>query len=126
VVATTDELLGDATLALRAAGAQFAIVFGSTARGTRTSRSDVDIAAWWPSDAPKIWTVDVPAGVDLVDLSAAPLELAGRIACEGILLFDDNAIERVRWVATTRKIWLDERERFARSHREFLKAASGG
>jgi uncharacterized protein len=59
-------------------------------------------------------------------VAGVPLELAGRIACEGQLLFDDDPSERVRWVATTRKIWLDERDRFTRAHRLFLKAAANG
>lgn len=51
----------------------------------------------------------MPAGVDLVVLDHIPLELAGRIALEGTVLFDDDPGARVRWVADTRKIWLDER-----------------
>ncbi len=68
----------------------------------------------------------MPPGVDLVVLNGAPLELAGRISLEGEILFDDDPPERVRWVATTRKIWLDERPRFDRAHREFLEAAARG
>ena len=55
----------------------------------------------------------------------APLELAGTVALEGQLLFEDDAVARVRWVATTRRIWLDERPRFERAHREFLEAVRG-
>ena len=55
-----------------------------------------------------------------------PLDLAGRIAGEGEVLFDDSPNDRVRWVATTRKIWLDERDRFQRAHRTFLEAAANG
>lgn len=58
--------------------------------------------------------------------SSVPLELAGRIAGEGEVLFDDSPNDRVRWVATTRKIWLDERDRFQRAHRTFLEAAANG
>ncbi len=112
--------------ALRASGARFALVFGSRARGTAFPASDLDVAAWWPADAPQPWELDLPEGVDLVDVQRAPLELAGRIACEGVVLFDDDPSERVRWVATTRKIWLDERERFSRSHRAFLESAANG
>ena len=125
-VTPSDAVLAETIRVLRGAGAQFALLFGSHARGTATPKSDVDVAAWWTSDAPRPWTIDVPAGIDLVDLGTAPLELAGRIALEGELLFDDSPIDRVRWVSTTRKIWLDERYRFERSHREFLKAAARG
>lgn len=122
----SDPRAAEVVASLRAAGAQFALIFGSRARGDAHAFSDLDVAAWWPHDAPRAWEVDVPDGVDLVDVDQVPLELAGRIACEGIVLLDDNPSERVRWVATTRKIWLDERDRFARSHREFLEAAARG
>lgn len=112
--------------ALRAAGASFALVFGSHARGSATASSDLDVGAWWPHSAPLPWTIDLPDGVDLVDVNRVPLELAGRIACEGMVLFDDDPPARVRWVATTRKIWLDEKHRFQRSHREFLQAQARG
>ena len=112
--------------ALRFSGARFALIFGSRARGTVGPNSDLDVAAWWPGDAPQPWELDLPEGVDLVDVDRAPLELAGRIACEGVVLFDDSPNDRVRWVATTRKIWLDERDRFLRSHRTFLETAANG
>lgn len=112
--------------ALRQAGAAFALVFGSRARGDHRPDSDLDLAAWWPDQPPVPWAVELPAGVDLVVLNAAPLELAGRIALEGELVLDDDPPARVLWVATTRKIWLDERPRFERAHREFLKAAAHG
>lgn len=114
------------TNALRSSGARFALVFGSQARGTAGPTSDLDVAAWWPVAAPQPWEVDLPEGVDLVDIDRIPLELAGRVACEGEVLFDDDPNERVRWVATTRKIWLDERDRFTRAHRTFLRAAANG
>ena len=111
---------------LRSSGAAFAIVFGSHARGTAGPTSDLDVAAWWPVDPPHPWELELPTGVDLVDVERVPLELAGRIACEGQILFDDSPNDRVRWVATTRKIWLDERDRFQRAHQTFLKAAANG
>jgi uncharacterized protein len=111
---------------LRAAGASFALVFGSRARGDARPDSDLDVAAWWAGDPPRPWDVDLPEGVDLVVLPGAPLELAGRIALEGTVLFDDDPPARVGWVATTRKVWLDERYRFAAAHRDFLEAAARG
>ena len=112
--------------ALRAAGAAFGFVFGSRARGDHRADSDLDVAAWWPGAPPSSWDVELPAGVDLVVLNGAPLELAGRISLEGELLFDDDPPNRVHWTAETRKIWLDERPRFERSHREFLEVAARG
>ena len=112
--------------ALRAVGASFALIFGSRARGDSQPDSDLDVAAWWPADAPNSWDIVLPANVDLVVLNDAPLELAGRIALEGQIMFDDDPPARVQWVATTRKIWLDEKPRFERAHREFLDAAADG
>jgi predicted nucleotidyltransferase len=111
--------------ALREAGAAFALVFGSQARGTAGPDSDLDIAAYWTGEAPASWDVELPAGVDLVVLNDAPLELAGTIALEGQVLIEPDAVARVRWVARTRRIWLDERPRFERAHREFLEAVRG-
>lgn len=112
--------------ALREHGAAFALVFGSHARGDARPDSDLDVGAWFPADPPQAWDIEVPAGVDLIVLNNAPLELAGRIALEGTILFDDDPAARVRWVADTRKIWLDEKPRFERAHREFIEAAARG
>jgi uncharacterized protein len=111
---------------LREHGASFALVFGSRARGDAGADSDLDIGAWFPADPPRAWDIEVPAGVDLVVLNDVGTELAGRIALEGTILFDDDPPARVRWVADTRKIWLDEKPRFERAHREFLEAAARG
>jgi len=70
--------------------------------------------------------VDVPTGVDLVVLHRIPLELVGRIALEGVVLFDDDPPARVHWVAGTRKIWLDERYRYEAAHRDYLEAKARG
>lgn len=123
---STDSVEQRTVDALRRSGASFALVFGSRARNDHTAASDLDVAAWWAGTAPAPWEIEVPGGVDLVVLNGAPLELAGRIALEGVVLFDDDPPERVHWVAHTRKIWLDERPRFERAHREFIEAAARG
>ena len=112
--------------ALRDAGARFGLLHGSRARGTHRPDSDVDVAAWWGDAAPASFEVDLPAGVDLLVLDSAPLELRGRIAMEGVLLFDDDPPARVRWVATTRKIYADELPRLRRSHEEFARSVLRG
>lgn len=121
----------DVVAALRAARARFAFVFGSRARGDARAGSDLDVAAWWGpgggrSDAPPSFEVLLPHGVDLLVLDGAPLELAGRVAMEGRLLFDDDPPARVRWLATTRKIYADELPRMRRSHAEFAEALRRG
>jgi uncharacterized protein len=73
-----------------------------------------------------VFEVDLPAGVDLLVLNGAPLELAGRIAVDGALLFDDDPAARVHWVAMTRKIYFDELPRIRRSHEEFAEAVGSG
>ena len=117
---------GPRFLDLRDAGAVFALLHGSRATGTHRPDSDVDIAAWWGAGAPPAFEVLLPPGVDLLVLDDAPLELAGRVALDGVVLFDDDPPARVRWVATTRKIYFDELPRLRRSHREFLESIRRG
>jgi len=111
---------------LRDAGARFAFVHGSVARGTARPDSDLDIAAWWAAPPPPSFDVLLPAGVDLLILNNAPLELAARVAHAGVLLFDDEPESRVHWLAETRKIYADERPRIERSHREFAEGLRHG
>lgn len=110
---------------LRAHGARFGFAHGSRVAGTATAASDLDVAAWFGGDDPAPWVVaaDLPAGVDLLVLDAAPLELAGRVAQHGVLVLDDDPAARVRWQATTRRIWHDERDRRDRSRLLFAAGA---
>lgn len=107
---------------LREAGARFAFVFGSRARGNHRPDSDLDVAAFFGQTPPAAFDILVPPGVDLLVLDTAPLELAGRVAMEGQLLFEDDPESRVEWLALTRKVYADERYRFERSHREFAES----
>ncbi len=124
--AVPDALRAETIDALRAAGARFALLHGSRVTGTHRPDSDLDVAAWWDTGAPPAFEVDVPDRVDLLVLNGAPLELAGRIALDGAILFDDDPPARVRWVATTRKIYADEQPRLQRSHREFVESLRRG
>jgi predicted nucleotidyltransferase len=119
-------LQANATAVLREAGASFAFIHGSRAEGRATSRSDLDVAAWWPSDPPLASDVLFDGAVDLLVLNDAPLELAGRVAMWGQLLFDDDPPARVHWVADTRKIYLDELPRLRRYERELLESLARG
>jgi len=93
---------------LRHAGARFAFVHGSRVDGTATADSDVDVAAWFAGTNPAPWDVVLPGGIDLLVLDRAPLELAGRVALHGALLFDDEPSARVEWQGDTRLEYLDE------------------
>ncbi|MGI8758033.1 MAG: nucleotidyltransferase domain-containing protein [Acidimicrobiales bacterium] len=108
--------------ALRAAGACFAFVHGSRAEGTDRKGSDIDLAAWFDGHDPAPWRIGgFPPRVDLLVLDRAPLELAGRVALHGVLLFDDDPPARVRWVALTRRMYLDERPRTEVARRIFFE-----
>jgi predicted nucleotidyltransferase len=122
---TTVQNEADIATTLRGAGARFALVYGSRATGEiARPDSDLDVAAWWADEPPQAWEIDLPAAVDLVVLNRAPLWLAGRIALEGRLLFDDDPAARVTWQADTRRIWLDERPQILESQREFRRAVA--
>lgn len=119
-------VLEETVTRLEETGASFALVHGSRARGTHRPDSDLDVAAWWGAHAPQSFEVSLPPRVDLLVLDRAPLELAGRIAQEGLLILERDPAERVRWVATTRKIWADEKPRYQRAHRDFVEAILHG
>lgn len=110
---------------LRAAGARFAFAFGSRVDGSARRGSDLDVAAWFGDPDVAWWEIAarLPSNVDLVALDAAPLELAGRVALHGRLLFDDDPARRVAWQATTRAIYLDEVPRVTEARRIFAEGA---
>ena len=115
-----EELLAALVEQLRDAGAVFAFLHGSRAEGRQRPGSDTDVAAWFGSEVDEFeLQAHLPAGVDLLVLDDAPLELAGRVAMYGRLLFESDAARRVEWQATTRKIFLDERPRVERSRADF-------
>ena len=124
--ALPDAVRDEIVAALRAAGARFAFLHGSRAAGTHGDDSDVDVGAWWGVDPPRQWEVDVPPGVDLLVLDGAPLLLTGRIATYGLLLFDDDPPARVRWTATTRRVYADEVPRMRQANEDFKRSVLGG
>lgn len=111
---------------LRRHGAVFAYLHGSRAEHTARPTSDIDIAAYFGGAPPAAFEVLVPPGVDLLVLDNAPLELAGRVALRGKLLFETDRAARVGWEATTRKICLDELPQITRAHKEFAEAVRRG
>jgi predicted nucleotidyltransferase len=118
-------VMAESAVVLRKAGARFAYLHGSRALGHHRPDSDIDIAAYFGGEPPQAFDVLMPSGADLLVLDRAPLELAGRVAVEGKLLFDDDPVSRVRWEATTRKIYFDELPRITRAHREFAASVAG-
>ena len=119
------EVVAESAAVLRNAGALFAYLHGSRASGQYRPDSDIDIAAYFGGQPPNAFDILMPPGVDLLVLDHAPLELAGRVAARGRLLFDDDPVSRVRWEATTRKIYFDELPRITRAHREFAASVTG-
>jgi predicted nucleotidyltransferase len=122
-----DPTLVDIVATLREGGAVFAYLHGSRATGRPRPGSDTDVAAWFgrPVDA---WQVaaTLPGSVDVLVLDAAPLELAGRVAQHGRLLFEADPAARVAWEAMTRKIYLDELPRRDQARRDFVEARRHG
>jgi uncharacterized protein len=108
---------------LRRHGVRFALVFGSHAEGTASPGSDVDVAVWAEEPIDR-WDLEavLPDAVDLVDLRRAPEGLAGRIALQGRVVLDDDAVARVRWQADVRKRYLDEAFRRERFRQDFVRA----
>ena len=117
-------MIEQAVAVLRLAGARFAYLHGSRAAGRERADSDIDVAAHFARRAPNSFDVLLPPGVDLLILDDAPLELAGRVAVGGRLLFEDDPVARIRWEAMTRKIYFDELPRITRAHREFAAAVT--
>jgi uncharacterized protein len=124
--ATAAATIAETATVLQQAGARFAFLYGSRASRTHRPESDIDVAAYFGGDAPQSFAVLLPPEVDLLILDRAPLELAGRVAVGGELLFDADPVARVRWQATTRKIYFDELPRITRSHREFAASLARG
>lgn len=111
---------------LRAAGARFAYVHGSRVSGSPRPESDLDVAAWFGRPDVSPWSLDLPDVVDLIALDRLPLDIAGRIALDGVLLFDDDPRARVRWQADIRLRYLDEAWRRNAAARDFLAARASG
>lgn len=110
---------------LRRAGAIFGFLHGSWVTGTPRSDSDVDVAAMFPP-ASRWWEAAIPSRVDLSSLRDLPLHVAGRVALDGLLLFDDDPPARVHWQADTRQRYLDEAPRREAVTATILRAASRG
>jgi predicted nucleotidyltransferase len=119
-----EAVIAEAVAVLRREGARFAYLHGSRAAGQHRAGSDIDVAAYFGGQPPSSFDVLLPPRIDLLILDDAPLELAGRVALGGQLLFEDDRAARVRWEAMTRKIYSDELPRITRAHREFAASVT--
>lgn len=113
-------IVAEAVAILQGGRAVFGYLHGSRASAEPPADSDVDIAAFFEEPAPQQYDVLLPPGIDLLVLNTAPLEVAGRVAVSGHLLFERDPAARVRWEATTRKVYFDELPRIRLAHAEFL------
>lgn len=103
---------------------RLAVLFGSTARGRRTARSDVDLGVLLEEDDPsQLWPIDAAAGtalrrtIDLVDLRRAPPLLRFEIARDGRPLLERRDGEWVRFKARAMIDWWDWAPMLRRFHR---------
>lgn len=105
---------------------RFALAFGSRVQGGATPRSDLDLGVFGREVDPFALSADLDGflpAIDLLDLTTAPLRISGRVANQGVVVFDADPVARVRWVADTRHRAADERIRRERFDAEFLAAA---
>ena len=93
---------------------RLAVLFGSTARGHQTARSDIDLGVLLDDDDPsQLWPIDAAAGealrrtVDLVDLHRAPPLLRFEIARDGQPLLERHEGEWARFKARAMIDWWD-------------------
>lgn len=103
-----DNAVARAVVLLRQRGALFAYLFGSRAVGEERAESDTDVAAFFgsPDADPIALGRNLPPGVDLLILDSAPLELAGRVATKGVLLFRNLLVHQYAVIDDRRVIAL--------------------
>lgn len=95
-----------------------AYLFGSTARGTATADSDVDLAVLYADEPPA--TLDSPElalaadlerllkrRVDVVVLNRAPVDLIHRVLRDGILVCERDRSARIRFEVRARNEYFD-------------------
>ncbi len=84
---------------------ELAWLFGSTARGAATVRSDVDLAVLAPPEAQLALAADLAVAlgreVDVLDLARAPLPVLERIVKEGVLAWEARPGVSASWRSRT-------------------------
>jgi predicted nucleotidyltransferase len=103
----------------RVPGLVAAYLFGSRARGTATSGSDIDVAVWlaqrpssfdeYPFDLAADLEQELGVAVDLVVLNGAPSDLVHRVLSDGDLLLENDRSARVRLETRARSDYFDMR-----------------
>lgn len=117
-------------------GVAVAYLVGSRADGTATAASDHDVAVLLASPEPALdatvrLTADLAAelgtSVDVIDLDRASLELRGRVAETGRLLYSTDEVRRVRFEVDARMRWVEFRPVLRDATRAYLRrvAAEG-
>lgn len=117
-------------------GVAVAYLFGSRAEGTARPESDHDVAVLFSAPEPAFdATVALGDGltevlgtpVDVVDLDRAELELRGRVAEQGLLLFSADEPRRVAFEVDARIRWIEFRPVLEETTRSYLRrvAAEG-
>ena len=111
-------------------GVAVAYLFGSRAEGTARPESDHDVAVLFADPEPALdATVRLSADlvdllgteVDVVDLDRAELELRGRVAECGRLLFSADEPRRVRFEVDARTRWIEFRPVVAETTKAYLR-----
>jgi uncharacterized protein len=114
-----------------------AYAFGSRISGRPFPRSDLDVAIVLPADLEEMDPLLVERlanrleeafgsaiDIDCRSARALPLALQGRIITEGVLLYEGDATERVRFETDVRRLYFDFLPLIERDAREGLM--SGG
>jgi len=111
-----------------------AYLFGSLARATASARSDIDlgVALGRPSSLDEVLDlyrrIYAATGleVDLVVLDEAPLRLLHRVMLEGVNVYCDDEVQRVRFESRIRKVGGDFAIHAEWMDREMLAAIARG
>ena len=110
-------------------GVAVAYLFGSRAEGTAGPGSDHDVAVLFTVADPALAATEQLADdlaaslgtpVDVVDLARAGLELRGRVAEIGRLVFSADEPARVRFEVDARMRWIEFRPVVEETTRSFL------
>lgn len=111
-------------------GVAVAYLFGSRAEGTARDTSDHDVAVLFDADQPALDATERLAAalagvlgtpVDVLDLSRADLELRGRVAEGGWLLYSTDEPRRVRFEVDARLRWIEFRPVLRETTAAFLR-----